>query len=207
MSRKRKIQDHYEWRISPHRQNFEILDWASPASQQARFKVLAEKVDLPGKSILDVGCGLGDLWAYLKARKIDVRYTGVDILDKMVQAARDRHPDASFVQADLFVSNPFGQTSFDVVFSSGIFNLSLGNNLEFLKIAAGELLQIARCHLVFNLLHIRSRTADKTYFHYDPPQVRSLLADLDCAIEIVDGYLPNDFTVICTKGHPSFRDS
>lgn len=199
MSRKRKIQEHYEWRISPHRENYEILDWASPASQQARFKVLADKVDLSNKSILDVGCGLGDLWAYFKARKIDVRYTGVDILEKMVQAARDRHPDATFVHADLFVSNPFGPDSFDVVFSSGIFNLTLDNNLQFLTFAAGEMLKIARSQLVFNLLHIRGRTGDKTYFHYDPPQVRSLLADLDCTLEIVDGYLPNDFTVICTK--------
>jgi SAM-dependent methyltransferase len=199
VGRKRKIQDHYEWRISPHRQNYEILDWASPASQQARFKVLADKIDLHGKSILDVGCGLGDLWAFLKGRGIDVRYTGVDILEKMVQAARERHPDAAFVHGDLFVSNPFGPGSFDVVFSSGIFNLSLGNNLEFLAQATGELLKIARSQLVFNLLHIRCRTPDKTYFHYDPPQVRSLLAGLDCTIEIVDGYLPNDFTVICTR--------
>lgn len=199
MSRKRKIGDHYEPRISPTRESYSVLDWASARTQRKRFEILADSVPLEGRSLLDVGCGLGDLWAFLLDRKIRVEYTGVDILDKMIAEARRRHPQAHFLHADLFVANPFGPRSFDVVFASGIFNLSLGNNVEFIAPAARTLLDLCRSHLVFNMLHSRSPRHDQTYFHYDPRHVQKLLAPLGCHVRVLDDYLPNDFTVICTR--------
>ena len=129
MSKKKDIGRHYEPRLRALRESYEILDWASPVTQEARFAVLADNVDLPGKSLLDVGCGLGDLWAYLRRRRVEVEYLGVDILEKMVAAARQRHPEARFEQADIFGADTYEPAAFDVVFCSGAFNLNLGNNL------------------------------------------------------------------------------
>ena len=198
MNRKKKIRRHYRPRITPRRENYDILDWASAESQRARFAVLTREIDLAGKSLLDVGSGLGDLWAYLKARHVHVRYTGVDILKDMVRVAERVHPDVRFIQADIFASDPFGDRRFDVVFCSGAMNLNLGNNRAFLPTAAARFLGLARQAAVFNLLHARDAGTDKTYFHHDPDDVAGLLRHLHCAIRIVDNYLPNDFTVICT---------
>ena len=198
MSRKRKIRRHYRRRITPRRENYDILDWASAESQQARFAVLGREVDLAGRSLLDVGSGLGDLWAFIKDHHIDVDYTGVDILEEMVGAAERMHPDATFVQADIFADDPFGDKRFDVVFCSGVLNLNLGNNRRFLPVAVARLLHFAREAAVFNLLHVRQAGSDKTYFYHDPADVMSLLGGLDCRLRMVDDYLPNDFTVVCT---------
>ena len=54
MKRTKAIRTHYEHRIGASRENFEVLDWASTASQQARFEVLVNNIDLRGKSLLDV---------------------------------------------------------------------------------------------------------------------------------------------------------
>ena len=89
--RKHRIRRHYEPRIDTARTHHEVLDWASEASQRARFDIFANRVDLRDKSLLDVGCGLGDLLTYLGARGVQVHYTGVDLLEKMVQAARRNH--------------------------------------------------------------------------------------------------------------------
>ncbi len=211
MNKKKAISQHYEPRISSRRASHEILDWASPASQQARFNVLADNVDLRGKSLLDVGCGLGDLWAYLRDRKIDVRYTGVDILEKMVVEARRRHPEATFVQADIFgdapsespsPTLPISASSFDVVFCSGAMNLNLGNNLEFLPVAISRMCRLSRHIVAFNLLHVRATAEAHKYFYYDPKDVRRLLTSSSCDVQIIDNYLPNDFTVICRKAKP-----
>jgi SAM-dependent methyltransferase len=196
--RKDTIRSHYEPRISPHREHHEILDWASSASQRARFTALADHVDLRGKSLLDVGCGLGDLLGYLEQRGVAVDYTGVDILEAMVEAARQRHPNGRFICADVFVHSPFGR-EFDVVFCSGIFNLNLGNNLEFLPQALERLLELSRRLVVINLLHTRDKSTDDRYFHYDPAHVLDVVQKLGCEAKLVDDYLPNDFTIVCRR--------
>jgi len=200
VSRKKRIRSHYTHRITPERDNYDILDWASAASQRERFDVLAREIDLAGKSLLDVGSGLGDLWAYLKDHRLGVDYTGVDILDEMVRVAERMHPDATFIRGDIFGddAHPLSEKRFDVVFCSGALNLDLGNNREFLPIAAARLLDLAREAAVFNLLRVRRGWADQTYAYYDPADVMALLAPLPCTLRIVEDYLPNDFTVVCT---------
>ena len=199
MSKERRIRAHYEHRITADRQNYDVLDWASAESQATRFVVLAENVDLAGKSLLDVGCGLGDLLAFCTRLGIEVDYTGVDLLAKMVRAAQGRHPDGRFVQGDIFESDPFDGRQFDVVFCSGALNLNLGNNREFLPVAVSRMLSLCRGHVVVNLLRRMPGFHDRTYFCHDPDDVRELLRPLPCDIRILQDYLPNDFTVFCQK--------
>lgn len=197
----RNIRKYYEPRITRFGdgENYRILDWASAESQRARFKVLTDNVDLAGKTLLDVGCGLGDLLTFLAEHGIAVEYTGVDILEKMVAAARLQHPSARFIHADVFADDSVGADSFDVVFCSGTFNLNLGNNREFLPVAVRRLVELARNCAVFNLLHVRAQSADRRYFCWAPDDVADLLRTLPCTWRIIDDYLPNDFTVICRK--------
>ena len=200
MGRLETILEHYEPRIAPDRPHHEILDWASPASQEARFRVLADNVALHGASILDVGCGLGDLRAYILRRGIDADYTGVDVSARMVRAALDRQPDGRFLQADLFAGAiPFPDGSFDVVYCSGLFNLDLGNNLQFVPQAVAVFLRLARRCVVCNMLHRRAGAGDGTYFFFDPSEVLPALRSLTPNVRLIDDYLPNDFTVICHK--------
>jgi ubiquinone/menaquinone biosynthesis C-methylase UbiE len=197
MKKERRIRSHYEHRIDSARANYEVLDWASEESQQARFAVLVRSIELRGRSLLDVGCGLGDLLTFLQHKGIEVDYTGVDILEPMVEAATRQHPDAQFLQADIFAGDPFEGRRFDVVFCSGALNLNLGNNREFLPIAMARMLDLSRECVVVNLLHRRSGPTDRTYFSHDPDDVRTLLRDLPCELQILEDYLPNDFTVVC----------
>lgn len=197
--KRRAILDHYEPRIAHDRQSFDILDWSDEASQLARFHVLLSCVDLADKSLLDVGCGLGDLWGFLKAHGVPVRYVGVDLSVKMLQAAARRQPDAHFVAADVFDAPPFPPASFDVVFSSGLLNLDVGNNREFVPVAARRFVELAREWAVFNLLHARTPVHHRGYVYYEPDQVARSLAWLPCDIHVVDDYLPNDFTLVCRK--------
>ncbi len=197
--RKHAIKRHYEPRIAPGRPSHEVLDWASAQSQQARFEILVQNVPMEGRSLLDVGCGLGDLLGFITARNIHCCYLGVDILDKMVQAARRAQPQGQFIHADIFASCPFGPSSFDVVFCSGAFNLNLGNNEQFVKKAVETFLMLSRRHVVFNMLHHRARGGEQTYFYYDPTKVLAMLKPLGCEVSIIDDYLHNDFTVICEK--------
>jgi SAM-dependent methyltransferase len=200
------IRRHYRRRLERHRRNWAVCHWASADTQQVRFRVLAANVELEGKRLLDVGCGLGDLWAFLGREKSGVDYVGVDLVEEMVVEGRRRHPNARLVCADIFADGrrdgpggPFAPESFDVVFCSGALNLELGNNDTFLPRALARMLELTRETLVFNLLHKRFMPAGGEFHPHDPEEVLEMLRPLPCDARVVDDYLPNDFTVLCAR--------
>lgn len=206
MSKIDDIRKHYVPRITPGRPNYDVLDWAGPDTQTARFEVLIQNVDLRGKTLLDVGCGLGDLAGFLRSKKIPVQYTGVDVVEEMLHRARKSNPEGRFLHANLFSetqrSDPLNGRTFDVVFCSGTLNLNLGNNLEFLPRALKGLLAPAREALVVNFLRARETPPDPVYFYYRPDEVLNVLHPLlgKQRVHLIEGYLPNDFTVLCRLG-------
>ena len=73
-SRLERIHRHYAPRVSKDRESYDMLDWGSAESQRIRFGILVECMreafgdDLSmdcGLRLLDVGCGLADLWVFL----------------------------------------------------------------------------------------------------------------------------------------------
>ncbi len=201
LMRRNKIAEHYTERISRKAPGYDILDWESEEAQLGRFSVLSEHIDLNGRSLLDVGCGVGDLYGYLLRSHIDADYTGVDILEEMVQEAKRRYPTGRFVSGDLFTSDMMAEKSFDVVYSSGIFNLNLGNNTAFLKSALPVFFRIAGQRVVFNLLDPGHPAQSERYAYFDPEEVVSLVGEYAGNVQLVQGYVPHDFTVIAGNFH------
>lgn len=70
--------------------------------------------------VLDAGCGAGHLARELVDRGADV--IGLDVSHEMLMYARDRAPDADFLQADLGSDLPFVADLFDGVASSLAFH-------------------------------------------------------------------------------------
>ncbi|MFN3659636.1 MAG: class I SAM-dependent methyltransferase [Brevinematales bacterium] len=181
------------------------LDWEDEYSHHKRFAVLCELVNLRKKKLLDVGCGLGSLYRYLKRLGIDCEYTGIDVLPEMIDLARKYSPDGNFLCGDPFERDGFDPQSFDVVYASGIFNLDVGKGKSFLFEAIPQMEKWAKEALVFNALHCRSHCQEAPYVYYDPQEVLFFLrARYSFKITLVDDYLINDFTILMEKT-PRFR--
>lgn len=201
MSHMEKIKKYYEDNNIEGYPDYYILGWESEAAQELRFKQLVGNIDLNGKTILDVGCGTGNLLEYISRQFKDFNYTGIDVLPHMIQRAGEKKLNGRFVCMDLFKSNPYGNKTFDVIFSSGIFNLNLGNNQEFLMDAVDIFQSLAREAISFNLLWDKSTDKDVKYFYFSPEEVQDILSSKYSDIwqvSIVKGYLHNDFTVHLT---------
>lgn len=190
---------HYLPRLSRYTETYRILDWEDSESQQARFNVLIDSVSLEGKSLLDVGCGCGDLLLYLKHRGIELKYTGVDLIPDMIDKARELVPSGKFICEDLFSRDSTFTDQFQVVFTSGIFNLNIGNNEEFFQKAITVLDRLASETLVINLLRKTGTGYGDDYYYFSPDRTREMLAQTGRVVEIVDGYLEADFTLIGVK--------
>ncbi|MDC7227956.1 MAG: class I SAM-dependent methyltransferase [Spirochaetales bacterium] len=204
MSRIDVLKKHYEPRLEKYDENSKVLDWESADAQNKRFRAMTDNISLHGKSVLDVGCGCGDLYNLINDEFKDSDYTGVDILKKMVDRAVVEYPDAQFFCADIFSSDfcaddNLGCASFDITYTSGIFNLNAGNNEDFLKKAVPVLADLADEAFIFNLLDPASPDRDDNYFYYEPEKAVELAEPLSSKIVKIEGYLANDYTLICYK--------
>jgi SAM-dependent methyltransferase len=97
------------------------VDWQSAEAQRARFAALLQIGDLDGATVLDAGCGLGHLYAYLREQGIQARYCGCDLSTAHIDAARAAHPEARFIAAD--VHNVLAAEQFDYVIACGLLHL------------------------------------------------------------------------------------
>lgn len=81
---------------------------------------MKELTRLAGKSknILDLGCGEGSRLLFVTQGK--VKGTGIDISKVAIKRAKKRYPELNFLEGDL-ESLPFGDESFDLVYSSYVF--------------------------------------------------------------------------------------
>ena len=84
MKRINVIRSYYDDNMQRSEKDHEILGWESKEAQYERFAALADNVDLEGKKLLDVGCGLGNLLEYLNEKKASK--TNCEIVDVTVDS-------------------------------------------------------------------------------------------------------------------------
>lgn len=125
-------------------------------------------------SILDVGCGTGDLYEYLLQHE-DITYTGVDIFEAGVKKAQQKFPDGHFIVQDFLTMK---NAKYDFVFSSGALTTKLhSNNYDILFAWVNKMWEIARVGVVFNVL-LERYDGDYSYnlFVYNRQKVLELTA-------------------------------
>ena len=135
MSRKNRatefLRSHYTHRFTKYGATADGVDWGSSAKHRVRLHnmVLHAGVDaMAGQSLLDVGCGYGELLAVLED-DFGVRpsnYVGIDPCLPMVEAARQRHPRYHFeaIPFEEFVPSQ----SVDRLFCCGVFTKKVNVN-------------------------------------------------------------------------------
>lgn len=184
--------DHYTGLLDTSDFSYKSLGWGSQESQYIRFKYLLNIDDLMGKSILDVGCGLGDMYLYLQEHNISVDYTGLDITPKMLEKARSRFPGVKFIANDL-LNNPIDK-EYDYLLASGIFTY-INNDISFMKHMIRSMFSCCKKGLAFNLLSTFSIDRDPLEFQGEPTEVLAFAFTLTKKVKIDHSYLPHDFTV------------
>ena len=99
--------------------------WRSLDDQTLRLEVLLEAIDDADYpvSVLDVGCGVGTLYGYLRDTDRLGDYLGVDLLPDMIQQARIAYPEGRFEAMDLLEAPE--DWRFDLVICSGALNVKV----------------------------------------------------------------------------------
>jgi|Deesub1362A_J573_1020465.scaffolds.fasta_scaffold00038_149 SAM-dependent methyltransferase len=173
----------YEQRLGLFGPGPQALGWASQERQNRHYQAMLSALredSLEGSRVLDYGCGMGDLLAFLKGRGVRVHYTGVDINPAFVRIAQGRHPEATFMVLDASSQEPPGE--FDYTFVCGTFN----NNLQGMKEVAlrviGRLWGCTRRALLFNAPSAKARDKDPQLCYYEPQEVLEFAQALGRAV-------------------------
>jgi SAM-dependent methyltransferase len=116
--------DHWKWHYTK-------------SSYYFLWSVIADRlVRIQAKSILDVGCGSGQLAALLKDKGIE-RYCGIDFSPKRVAQAKRACPGFDFIQADAFRTDIFETYSYDALLATEFLEHVEGDVDIILKIRTG----------------------------------------------------------------------
>jgi SAM-dependent methyltransferase len=115
----------------------QMLGWSSPADIATHYAVLLSPIDFAKYSaarplkLLDLGCGFGLLLDWLAANgHLDaVDYTGVDLVDPILDGAQRRWPKHRFEHRDVR-DEPYARDSFDYCVIAGVFTVKNSNSYE-----------------------------------------------------------------------------
>lgn len=88
--------------------------------QDLRYAALTAAIRAPGFALLDYGCGLAHLRAFLDRRFKEFHYTGADLVPEFIADSAKAHPDGKF---QLIKGHADITGSFDYVVLSGVFNI------------------------------------------------------------------------------------
>ena len=76
----------YSNRFKEMQHSIRTLGWGSKEPQEFRFAEVLKRLDAKGKSILDIGCGFGDLFNFMKSCSFDFdKYIGWDITPDFIE--------------------------------------------------------------------------------------------------------------------------
>jgi trans-aconitate methyltransferase len=190
---RQRVQNYYVKHLQRHGPySAQALSWTDDQSQLIRFQALIGVGDLEGKSILDVGCGLGDLYQFLKLNFDDFSYLGIDLVPELIEQAKKKYPSAQFQNWDIM---DFPEKSFSYVLSSGAMSFKVPDHKEKYFQMIKKLFNLAQEGVAFNMLDRKGHVDDELFAAYDDKEIVSFCQTLAPNVRLINGYSPQDFTV------------
>lgn len=178
----KKIKDFYPLKL---RGNVKELGWGSNFSQIKRFIVIKEIIqsyNLESYSILDVGCGYGDLFDFISP----TRYLGIDIREDAIKLAINKNRPCDFINTTI---NTIDE-KFTFCVASGIFCHNTENWEEYTKYTISEMKK--RSSVVITNFLIQGGLEKSEMKYIDKNKLSDILGEH----KTISGYLQNDITVI-----------
>jgi SAM-dependent methyltransferase len=190
--------DIYSSAFAKYGESPKSLHWVSYPSQAVRLKHIARATDLEGKTILDAGCGMGDLLPFIYAYTNSFHYLGMDINKSFIEVAKKRYVGHDFKAGDPF----FGKmkSRFDVVLSSGVMNENIENWPVIRQQMISSLFNLCTETLVFNMAgNKKYMPADGKIAYAVIDDIYSFCKTLARTVSINDSYSHYDFTVVMKR--------
>jgi SAM-dependent methyltransferase len=195
---RRAVVERYAQRYRAHGYDPLTLGWTK-GRERVRYAAAIEALER-FDSLLDVGCGFGDLYAFLSEGGWRGRYLGIDVVPELLEEARRRHAGtgADFQLAD--ISGDFAGPEFDVAVAIGVFNhVTRQPQLELIAEVLDVMRRWTRVAVVADFL---SASAERRYpncAYASAADIAALALARSKRFSLNHRYMPFEFNVVIWK--------
>lgn len=153
------VERYYSEKVSRFGATPQGVDWNGEAGQVLRFERLLAVIadERASISLNDYGCGYGGLYDLLRTRTQTIDYTGYDVSEPMVRAARERYPEGPGIR---FVHDRASLPVADYSIASGIFNVRQQSGVaawqDHVLQTIADMVAVSRRGIAFNALTAHS---------------------------------------------------
>jgi len=144
-------------------------------TQHLRFQMLTGHLlnDHTHNTIEDIGCGICDLYGYLKNQNLEFTYSGTEIVEEMILLAKEKYPEITLKNRDILSASE--QEKYDFVVLSGTLNMP-GNITneewgEFCLSLISGMYNMCDKAIAFNFLTTHRTFTDPTLFYFNPSEL------------------------------------
>jgi ubiquinone/menaquinone biosynthesis C-methylase UbiE len=191
----------YERRLAEHGFDVAALKSGGLGKQFVRHTTHARIFDLNGRRIVDIGCGIGMFYRFLKNSNVNIEdYIGVDIVEPFLEYNRQTYPEAKFVNLDIF-RDPIESLQSDVVFMSQIFNAryETSDNEAIARAAVERFFTVAREGVVIDFMSSYVDYREAQHHYFEPDTMLRFAKGLTPYVALHHDYLPFEFTLVLRK--------
>jgi len=176
------------------------LKWQNKKAAEQRYAEIVALLDFSGKSILDVGCGVGDLRGFIDSKTKNFSYRGIELVEEFIRTAREKHPERSFNVGNYFL-NPLKE-KFDIVVANGCLNSNVADNYGFRKKAIRVMFDHAKDKVIFNMaggFAPRKTAKTSNVFFADATTIQSFCKLFTPSVVLINHPGRREFTVLMTR--------
>ena len=191
--------------------DIKTLGWGNKTQQESRFdQTLSTGLTFLNKNILDIGCGFGDYYHFLKKSQVAFgTYSGYDLNPHLIKEAKLQagdSPDCSFYVENVLDSPT--RTEYDIGLMLGVCNVNLHERVDNYNYA-GEVMtrafeRVSEALIVDFLSYERvdSYPKEDFVFYYRPSKILEMALNLTRNVVLNHSYAPlpqKEFMIILKK--------
>lgn len=183
--------------VKKHGLGPKLLHYKNMKQPYSLFKVVRELISLDD-SILDVGCGYGFLYKFLRNNKWQGDYTGIDFNLRIIEYMKKEYPKLKFLHGDIL--NGYKKKHDYVVCINTLVDATQHeNNLKYVKDMIRKMFLISRKGVVFNVHSTKVDYRIKQLAYFDPIKLLSFCYELTNRVVLRLDYRKFEFMVYLFK--------
>jgi len=183
----------YRSRIADHGPTVESMKSGSEEKQDIRCLVHSSSFLTENPSVLDIGCGVGYYYGYLKKNGIACKYTGYDIVPEYIDKNLESYPEASFEVRNVFEAGINGV--FDNVVLSQVLNnrYQSSNNVDVMTKMIELCFAHSRIGVSIDMMSSYVDFKNEDLFYYAPEQMFSIAKTIARRVSLRHDYRGFEF--------------
>jgi SAM-dependent methyltransferase len=177
------------------------LLWKTKGSAHQRFRQFWAEIDFTEKTVLDIGCGFGELGNFLIKRYEGVKYEGIDIVPEFIKEGKIKYPHLDLEEGN-YMKDSINKR-YDIVVASGVLNSNYRDeNMKYRMDAINKMFEMTTDVLAFNMLggHPHpDNNAGSNIWYTDSLEILKYCMTLTRRVILRANYHPRDFTIFMYK--------